>query len=150
MAARGSKCSGSIAFCTAAVADRFGPATRITTVESDATATEYAGSNLAEWTGAQAVTGRVERWLAAYAPGPRAAAATAILDPPRSGAGADVIERLVASNPAQVVYVACDPVAFARDARLLADQGYSLTRLRALDLFPNTHHLEAVGTFLRD
>jgi tRNA/tmRNA/rRNA uracil-C5-methylase (TrmA/RlmC/RlmD family) len=141
---------GGVGLLAAAVADRFGPATRITTVESDATATEYAGSNLAEWTGAQAVTGRVERWLADYVPGPRAAAATVILDPPRSGAGADVIERLVASGPAQVVYVACDPVAFARDARLLADRGYSLITLRALDLFPNTHHLEAVGTFLRD
>ena len=141
---------GGVGLLAAAVADRFGPTTRITTVESDATATEYAGSNLAEWTGAQAVTGRVERWLAAYVPGPRGASATAVLDPPRSGAGADVIERLVAATPAQVVYVACDPVAFARDARLLADRGYALTRLRALDLFPNTHHLEAVATFLRD
>jgi tRNA/tmRNA/rRNA uracil-C5-methylase (TrmA/RlmC/RlmD family) len=141
---------GGVGLLAAAVADRFGPATRITTVESDATATEYAGSNLAEWTGAQAVTGRVERWLAAYVPGPRATAATAVLDPPRSGAGADVIERLVATAPAQVVYVACDPVAFARDARLLADRGYALTRLRALDLFPNTHHVEGIGTFLRD
>jgi tRNA/tmRNA/rRNA uracil-C5-methylase (TrmA/RlmC/RlmD family) len=141
---------GGVGLLAAAVADRFGPATRITTVESDATATEYAGSNLAEWTGAQAVTGRVERWLATYVPGPRGAAATVVLDPPRSGAGAEVIERMVATKPAQVVYVACDPVAFARDARLLADRGYSLTRLRAFDLFPNTHHLEAVGTFLRD
>lgn len=141
---------GGVGLLAAAVADRFGPATRITTVESDATATEYAGSNLAEWTGAQAVTGRVERWLASYAPGPRAAAATVVLDPPRSGAGAEVIERMVATGPAQVVYVACDPVAFARDARLLADRGYSLTALRAFDLFPNTHHFEAVGTFARD
>ena len=141
---------GGVGLLAAAVADRFGPATRITTVESDATATEYAGANLAEWTGAQAVTGRVERWLASYVPGPRAAAATVILDPPRAGAGADVIERLVATAPAQVVYVACDPIAFARDARLLADRGYVLACLRALDLFPNTHHFEAIGTFVRD
>lgn len=141
---------GGVGLLAAAVADRFGPATRITTVESDTVATEYAGANLAEWTGAQAVTGRVERWLSAYVPGPRGDAATVILDPPRAGAGSPVIDRLVASNPAQVVYVACDPVAFARDARLLTDQGYSLTGLRALDLFPNTHHFEAIGSFLRD
>jgi tRNA/tmRNA/rRNA uracil-C5-methylase (TrmA/RlmC/RlmD family) len=140
---------GGVGLLAAAVADRFGPATRITTVESDATATEYAGHNLAEWTGAQAVTGRVERWLASYSGGPRAASATVILDPPRSGAGADVIESLVTSGPAQVVYVACDPIAFARDAKLLADRGYALVALRALDLFPNTHHVEAIGTFLR-
>lgn len=141
---------GGVGLLAAAVADRFGPTTRITTIESDETATEYAGSNLAEWTGAQAVTGRVERWLAGYAGGPRAAAATVVLDPPRSGAGAAVIERLVASGPAQVIYVACDPVAFARDAKLLVDRGYGLRAIRAFDLFPNTHHFEAVGRFARD
>jgi len=141
---------GGVGLLAAAVADRFGPTTRITTVESDATATEYAGSNLAEYAGAQAVTGRVERWLASYQGGPRARAATVILDPPRSGAGGAVIESLVASAPAQLVYVACDPVAFARDAKLLVDRGYRLRALRAFDLFPNTHHLEAVGSFSRD
>jgi tRNA/tmRNA/rRNA uracil-C5-methylase (TrmA/RlmC/RlmD family) len=141
---------GGVGLLAAAVADRFGTTTRITTVESDETATEYAGRNLAEWTGAQAVTGRVERFLADYAGGPRAAAATVVLDPPRSGAGASVIDALVRSGPTQVVYVACDPIAFARDAKLLSDRGYSMSRLRAFDLFPNTHHFEAVGTFLRD
>ncbi len=141
---------GGVGLLAAAVADRFGPTTRITTVESDETATEYAGGNLAEWTGAQAVTGRVERWLASYDGGARAGAATVVLDPPRAGAGAAVVEALVASGPQQVVYVACDPIAFARDARLLTERGYSLSRLRAFDLFPNTHHFEAVGTFVRD
>jgi len=141
---------GGVGLLAAAVADKFGTTTRITTVESDERATEYAGSNLAEWTGAQAVTGRVERFLADYAGGPRAGAATVVLDPPRSGAGAQVIEALVKSSPAQVVYVACDPIAFARDAKLLTDRGYSLSRLRAFDLFPNTHHFEAIGTFQRD
>ena len=141
---------GGVGLLAAAVADKFGTTTRITTVESDEKATDYAGSNLAEWTGAQAVTGRVERFLADYAGGPRAAAASVVLDPPRSGAGAQVIEALVSSGPAQIVYVACDPIAFARDAKLLADRGYSLSRLRAFDLFPNTHHFEAVGTFIRD
>jgi tRNA/tmRNA/rRNA uracil-C5-methylase (TrmA/RlmC/RlmD family) len=141
---------GGVGLLAAAVADRFGTTTRITTVEFDETATEFAGANLAEWTGAQAVTGRVERWLASYDGGARAAAATVVLDPPRAGAGAAVIAALAASGPQQVVYVACDPIAFSRDARLLSDQGYQLSRLRAFDLFPNTHHFEAVGTFQRD
>jgi len=141
---------GGVGLLAAAVADRFGPTTRITTVESDEKATDYAGSNLAEWTGAQAVTGQVERFLADYAGGPRAGAATVVLDPPRSGAGAQVVDALVRTAPAQVVYVACDPIAFARDAKLLSDRGYSLSRLRAFDLFPNTHHFEAIGTFHRD
>lgn len=142
---------GGVGLLAAALADRFGPTTRVTTVESDETATEYAGANLAEWAGARAVTGRVERWLTEYAAqrGTGAAAATVVLDPPRSGAGAAVIETLTSTAPAQIVYVACDPVAFARDARLLAESGYELTGVRALDLFPHTHHLEAIGSFRR-
>ena len=141
---------GGVGLLAAAVADRFGTTTRITTVESDERATDYAGSNLAEWTGAQAVTGRVERFLASYDGGTRAAAATVVLDPPRSGAGAQVIDALVAAGPAQLVYVACDPIAFSRDAKLLTDRGYAMSRLKAFDLFPNTHHFEAIGTFQRD
>jgi tRNA/tmRNA/rRNA uracil-C5-methylase (TrmA/RlmC/RlmD family) len=143
---------GGVGLLAAAVADRFGTTTRITSVESDEAATEFAGHNLAEWTGAAAVTGRVERWLQEHVKtaGPRAGAATVVLDPPRSGAGGGVVSSLLALAPAQLVYVACDPVAFARDARLLTDGGYRLERLRALDLFPNTHHVEAIGTFVRE
>jgi tRNA/tmRNA/rRNA uracil-C5-methylase (TrmA/RlmC/RlmD family) len=75
--------------------------------------------------------------------------ATVVLDPPRSGAGRQVVDSIAALAPAQVVYVACDPVAFARDVGLFAAHGYALKRLRAFDLFPNTHHLEAVGTLSR-
>lgn len=142
---------GGVGLLAAAVADRFGSTTRITSVESDEKATEFAGFNLSEWTGAGAVTGRVERWLAEQAKttSQRSSAATVILDPPRSGAGAAVVDALVHLGPAQIVYVACDPVAFARDARLFEDAGYELGALRALDLFPNTHHVEAIGTFTR-
>ncbi|CAN5209059.1 TRAM domain-containing protein [soil metagenome] len=145
---------GGVGLLAAAVADRFGPATRITTVESDAGATDFAAANLAEWLGAQAETGRVERWVRALAAsaGPtelaRLARATIVLDPPRSGAGREVVESIARLAPAQVVYVACDPVAFARDAQFFGAHGYSLSGLRAFDLFPHTHHVEAVGTFV--
>lgn len=143
---------GGVGLLAAAVGDRFGPRTRITTVESDPRATEHAQENLADWVGATAVTARVERWVrtladASPAERTRLAAGTVVLDPPRSGAGRDVLEALAAVRPAQLVYVACDPVAFARDAGLLAGLGYRLDRLRALDLFPNTHHVEAIGAF---
>ncbi len=145
---------GGVGLLAAAVGDRFGAGVRITSVESDERATEHAAENLAEWLGAAVVTARVEsyvRTLAAASAGERArlAAATVVLDPPRSGAGASVIEPLAAVGPAQIVYVACDPVAFARDVALLTGAGYELTGLRALDLFPHTHHVEAVGTFVR-
>ncbi|MCS0499503.1 class I SAM-dependent RNA methyltransferase [Protaetiibacter mangrovi] len=145
---------GGVGLLAAAVGDRFGSTVRITSVESDERATEHAQENLADWLGAQAVTARVERWVTALAdssPAERARleAATVVLDPPRSGAGRAVLDALTAVRPAQLVYVACDPVAFARDAGLLAERGYALTGLRAFDLFPSTHHVEAVGAFVR-
>lgn len=144
---------GGVGLLAAAVGDRFGPGLRITSVESDARATEHAAENLAEWLGAGAVTARVESYVRSLGDSAvdrsRRAAATVVLDPPRSGAGAAVIDALVAARPAQIVYVACDPVAFARDVALLAAGGYQLTGLRAFDLFPHTHHVEAVGSFRR-
>jgi tRNA/tmRNA/rRNA uracil-C5-methylase (TrmA/RlmC/RlmD family) len=76
--------------------------------------------------------------------------ATIVLDPPRSGAGKTIIDSLVALAPRQLVYVACDPVAFARDQKLLGAQGYAVTSLEAFDLFPHTHHIEMVAGFRRE
>jgi tRNA/tmRNA/rRNA uracil-C5-methylase (TrmA/RlmC/RlmD family) len=146
---------GGVGLFAAAVADRFGAGTKITSVESDATATGFASRNLAEWIGADAATGRVERWVAQLASSANAhdrarlRAATVVLDPPRSGAGKQVVQSIGGLQPAQIVYVACDPVALARDIGLFAERGYDLTALRAFDLFPNTHHVEAVATLTR-
>jgi tRNA/tmRNA/rRNA uracil-C5-methylase (TrmA/RlmC/RlmD family) len=147
---------GGVGLLAAAVGDRFGPTTRITTVESDERATDYAASNLEDWIGASAVTGRVEHWIRDLARSANAVersrlrSATIVLDPPRAGAGREVVENITDVAPAQVVYVACDPVALARDLGIFAEHGYSLASLRAFDLFPNTHHVEAVATLIRD
>ena len=145
---------GGVGLLAAAVGDRFGDGLRITTVESDERATEHAAENLADWLGAAVVTARVEAYVRGLAEASslersRLAAGTVVLDPPRSGAGAAVLEAITAVTPAQIVYVACDPVAFARDVALLAQAGYELRALRALDLFPHTHHVEAIGSFVR-
>ena len=147
---------GGVGLLAAAVADRFGQATRITSVESDERATEHAAENLAEWVGAAAVTGRVDRFLreleqsASAIERARLRDATVVLDPPRSGAGVEVMGALGRLAPAQLVYVACDPVALARDVALAAQHGYRLAGLRAFDLFPHTHHVEAVASLVRD
>jgi tRNA/tmRNA/rRNA uracil-C5-methylase (TrmA/RlmC/RlmD family) len=145
---------GGVGLLAAAVGDRFGSTVRITTVESDARATEHAAENLAEWLGASSITARVEHWVRSLADAPagekaRLAAGTVVLDPPRSGAGKAVLEAIAAVKPAQLVYVACDPIAFSRDVAILAGLGYRLDGLRALDLFPHTHHVEAVGSLVR-
>ncbi len=141
---------GGVGLLAAAVGDRFGSDLRITTVEADAGATEHAGANLAEWVGARAVTARVDRYLGELTAGSDAAGrtlrgATVVLDPPRSGAGRAVVDRIAELRPAQLVYVACDPVALARDVGLFRGHGYELEAVRAFDLFPDTHHVEAVA-----
>lgn len=142
---------GGVGLLAAAVGDRFGESVRITSVEADTRATEHAGANLADWAGARAVTARVDRFLddlaadAGSAERARLRDATVVLDPPRSGAGRAVVDRLAELRPRQLVYVACDPVALARDVGLLRAKGYELADLAAFDLFPNTHHVEAVA-----
>ncbi|MFV0373566.1 class I SAM-dependent RNA methyltransferase [Microbacterium sp.] len=147
---------GGVGLLAAAVAVAGGPETRITTVESDSRATEHAGHNLAEWVGARAETGRVDRWLAATADTAsralreRISRGLVVLDPPRAGAGRRVVEAVAGLRPAGVVYVACDPVALARDLGTFAGRGYHARHVRAFDLFPHSHHVESVALLLRD
>ncbi|GGF13732.1 class I SAM-dependent RNA methyltransferase [Subtercola lobariae] len=142
---------GGVGLLTAAVGDRFGAGTRIESVESDARATENAGFNLRDFAKATAVTARVDRYLGQMlrtmtsADRGRFERASVVIDPPRSGAGKQVVKSLLELRPAQLVYVACDPVAFARDLGQLDAGGYELRSLTAFDLFPHTHHVEAVG-----
>ncbi|GAA4187970.1 TRAM domain-containing protein [Gryllotalpicola kribbensis] len=146
---------GGVGLLAAAVGDRFGQATRITSVESYEPATDFAARNLSDWVGARAITARVERFVQRLADDATAVergrqrAATVVLDPPRSGAGKAVVDELVRTAPAQLVYVACDPVAFARDAALFGEAGYGIRSLEAFDLFPNTHHVELVARLSR-
>jgi tRNA/tmRNA/rRNA uracil-C5-methylase (TrmA/RlmC/RlmD family) len=146
---------GGVGLFAATLGDLGGPATRVTTVESDSRATDHAGENLAEWTGARAETGRVDRWLArlgaeaSVSERERLSRGVVLLDPPRSGAGREVVEQLTALSPATIAYVACDPVALARDIATFRSGGYDLASVDALDLFPNSHHVEAVAVLTR-
>jgi tRNA/tmRNA/rRNA uracil-C5-methylase (TrmA/RlmC/RlmD family) len=70
----------------------------------------------------------------------------AVLDPPRQGAGQQVAAALAGlSRLRRIVYVACDAASFARDLRVLLDSGWTLTVLRAFDLFPMTEHVELMA-----
>lgn len=72
-----------------------------------------------------------------------------VLDPPRKGAGRKVMEQVLAREPRRIAYVACDPAALARDLRTALDAGWAVESLRAFDLFPMTHHVEAVAIMSR-
>jgi tRNA/tmRNA/rRNA uracil-C5-methylase (TrmA/RlmC/RlmD family) len=71
-----------------------------------------------------------------------------VLDPPRTGAGAQVAHAVAGSGARAVAYVACDPAALARDVRTFAGSGWRLARLRAYDCFPMTQHVECVALLL--
>jgi len=77
-----------------------------------------------------------------------AAWGTILLDPPREGAKA-IMPALAGSRTERIVYVSCDPATLARDARVLFDAGWALAALVAVDMFPQTAHIECVATFER-
>lgn len=71
-----------------------------------------------------------------------------VLDPPRSGAGAEVLDRVLDLAPRAIAYVACDPAALGRDLGLVRSAGWRVASVQGFDLFPMTHHLEAVALVL--
>lgn len=74
---------------------------------------------------------------------------TVIVDPPRTGLSAEVSRAIGAGGVPRLVYVSCDPATLARDVRVLVDAGYTLSDVRAFDLFPRTGHVETVLTLTR-
>jgi 23S rRNA (uracil1939-C5)-methyltransferase len=74
---------------------------------------------------------------------------TVVLDPPRTGAGKGIVHKVIALEPAKVVYVSCNPSTFAPEARLLMDGGYKLSSFKFVDQFPHTHHIETIAVFER-
>ncbi len=77
------------------------------------------------------------------------AAATFIVDPPRTGMTRDAVAGIIDRAPARIVYVSCDVATLARDTRLLLDAGYELREVTGMDLFPNTAHVESIAVFVK-
>lgn len=71
-----------------------------------------------------------------------------LLDPPRDGAKW-LCEQMRQLNPERIVYVSCDPASLARDAAILVEQGYRLTQLVVVDMFPQTYHIESIALFVK-
>ncbi len=68
-----------------------------------------------------------------------------VMNPPRAGAGRALVEKIVRLSPRRIVMVSCHDAAMARDLQVLAEHGYDVTRMSAVDLFPQTTHLEIVA-----
>ncbi len=125
-----------------ALAGPLGPGGRVDAVEGAEVAVKDARRNLHDLPTVRLHHAPVEPWLSA---GMLRHVDLVVLDPPRTGARATVVRRLVALQPRAIAYVACDPASLARDVQTFADAGYGLSRLRAFDCFPMTHHVECVA-----
>ena len=125
----------------AVLADRH-PGLRLECVESGRTAVEDALHNLKGFD-AEVLEGDVSVWSTDEEP------AAIVADPARAGLGPEAVEALAAAAAPTLVLVSCDPAALGRDTRLLDGRGYTLERVRVLDLFPHTSHVEAVARFTR-
>ncbi|MEC3953874.1 TRAM domain-containing protein [Nocardia sp. CDC153] len=89
---------------------------------------------------------RVERWIVEQ---PSVAPDVVVLDPPRAGAGKDMINALGERTPRRIIHIGCDPAAFARDIGLYRAASYRPVELRVFDAFPGTHHVECIAALER-
>ncbi len=68
-----------------------------------------------------------------------------VIDPPRAGLSTKVVRRIVEAAPSRVVYVSCNPTTLAPNAAQMVEAGYVLRRVRPVDMFPQTPHIECVA-----
>lgn len=129
----------------AALAEQVGPGGRVLTVDTSRGASRSARSALADLPWVSVVTDSVRRAVSAESGRPD----VAVLDPPRTGAGREVIDALAAKEVPRVVHIGCEAASFARDIGLYRRHGYQVEDLRVFDSFPLTHHVECIAVLTR-
>ncbi len=134
---------GGVGLFTSAMVDVVGSDGSVVLIEGSKSATGDAARNFADKTQVKILTGDVAKLLPQIN-----SAHVVVLDPPREGAGKTVLAQISRLTPRAVVYVACDPAALARDTAYFLELGYSLSKIKAFDLFPMTHHVECVALFM--
>jgi 23S rRNA (uracil1939-C5)-methyltransferase len=72
-----------------------------------------------------------------------------VVDPPRAGLSQKVVRRIVEASPKRIVYVSCNPTTLAPNAAQLVEAGWVLKKVRPVDMFPQTHHIECVALLER-
>lgn len=125
----------------AVLAERVGPSGRVVTVDTSRGSARAARAALGGLAQLEVVTDSVRRALAAQ---PRRAD-VAVLDPPRTGAGREVIDLLAAAGVPRVIHIGCEAASFARDVGLYRGHGYQVELIRVFDSFPLTHHVECAA-----
>ena len=133
---------GGVGLFTAAIINQIGPLGSVDLVESGSTSIADARRNFSTIPNIRVHPGDVAKVLNSLAE-----VDLVILDPPREGAGKDIVEKIARKRPREIIYVACDPASLARDVSYLSELGFEMKELRAFDLFPMTHHVECVARF---
>ncbi|GIH76600.1 class I SAM-dependent RNA methyltransferase [Planobispora longispora] len=131
----------------AALAEAVGPDGAVFGVESEPAAVRDAERNLRDLPQARAGRGFVEDALDRYG---IERADLVVVDPPRTGLGREVVDRVAGLEASRIVYVSCDPATLARDLSWFAERRYRLAGLRAFDAFPMTHHVESVALLVNE
>lgn len=129
----------------AVLADGVGESGRVVTVDTSRGSARAARAALADLGWVSVVTDSVRRALAAE----KDRADVAVLDPPRTGAGREVIDQLAAAAVPRIIHIGCEAASFARDVGLYRENGYEVEELRVFDSFPLTHHVECVAVLSR-
>ena len=136
---------GGVGLFAAAMSKRVGANGKVHLIELDKRATADAKKGFAATKNVEVHIGRVETELRKISK-----ADVLLLDPPRTGAGKEVVDQALRLRPRTIVYVSCDPGTLARDSRALVEGGYSIQHLVGYDLFPMTAHIECVTQFTRE
>ena len=121
-------------------------------IEVDTAAIKAARQNAARRgiSNGEFLAGRVEELLPRMFGRFDAAAATLVLDPPRTGCPPQMLRLLAQIQPAQILYVSCHPATLARDLNVLCATGvFELLKINPLDMFPQTQHVECVADVRR-
>lgn len=123
---------------------------RVIGIEADRAATKFAEQNITAngLANVEFHNDDVAYWLERFVESKVLPPDLIVLDPPRTGA-AEALSHIVGAQPSRIVYVSCDPSTLARDLRTLVASGYELTRLTAIDLFPQTYHVETIATLVK-
>jgi 23S rRNA (uracil1939-C5)-methyltransferase len=123
---------------------------RVIGVEADQKTAKHAIANIAANNAAniEFCTSPADSWLKAYMANTPQSPDLLVLDPPRTGA-AEAIPFIGELRPRSISYVSCDPATLARDLRALVNGGYTISKITAIDFFPQTYHVETVALLNR-
>jgi 23S rRNA (uracil1939-C5)-methyltransferase len=124
----------------------------VTAVENSPAATRLCSRNAAgaAFQNIKVVCADVSEWLQSQPGSARGSFDLIVLDPPRAGAGPDVMKQISRLAPPRIIYVSCDPQTLVRDLTAISPSDYKIAHVEGLDLFPQTYHFESVVQLARN